>query len=159
MKKQKNKKQKNEDNGMSVSIIGKVVDMVKSLSDLSKSVIDAGDPEKYAKSITDLRKGVDSTYETMRKIIMESNKFTEEEKLQKLEELANQELESQKKCDEAIKGNREHVADIAMEALKGFMTCGLYFVPAMLKNLKLETLKGKNNSQLEEPINPDKITE
>ena len=77
----------------------------------------------------------------------------------KLEELANQELESQKKCDEAIKGNREQVADIAMEALKGFMTCGLYFVPAMLKNLKLETLKGKNNSQLEEPINPDKITE
>ena len=121
---------------MNPAVIGKVADMVKSISDLCKKVIDAGDPEKYASSVESLNKGVSDTYEQMRMIIINSDKFSEEEKLERLSQLAKQEEESKKKCDEAIKGNRQHVANIAMEVAKGLLTCGVYYVPSIARNFK-----------------------
>lgn len=126
-----------EDRKMKMAFIGKIADMIKGVADLSKSVVESTDPEKYANAVEKLNQGVSDTYEQMRTIIVNSNKLTEEEKLEKLEALAKQEFESKAKCDEAIKGNREHVANIAMEIIKGLLTCGVSFAPEIAKRLKL----------------------
>ena len=121
---------------MNPVIIEKAIELFKSVSDLSQKVIDAGDSEKYAKSVEDLNKGVSDSYDAMRNIIINSDKFSEAEKLERLEKLAEQEQESKRKCGEAIKGNREHVSNMAMEIVKGFLTCGISFIPAITKNMK-----------------------
>ena len=79
---------------MNPAFIGKIADMIKGVSDLSKSVVESTDPEKYANAMQKLNEGVSDTYEQMRTIIASSSNFTEEEKLEKLEALAKQELES-----------------------------------------------------------------
>ena len=129
-----NKKKK--DSAMNVKLIEKIVDMVKKLADLGEKVIDAGDPEKYANSVESLNRGVSDTYEQMRMIIVNSEKFSEEEKLVRLKELAEQEEESRKKCDAAIQGNREQVASIVLEVTKAFLTCGVCYVPELARNIK-----------------------
>ena len=121
---------------MNPALIQKAIDLFKSVSDLSQKVIDAGDPEKYAKSVDNLNKGVSDSYDAMRNIIINSDKFTDEEKLERLNKLAEQEQESKRKCGEAIKGNRENVANIALEVVKGFLTCGISFLPAITKNMR-----------------------
>lgn len=122
---------------MNIAVIGKIADMLKKVLDFSKSVIDAADPEKYADSVNKLHQGVSDTYSEMRAVIRESKNFTDEEKLEKLKELANQEAESKRKCEEALQGNTEHVANIALEIVKGFLTLGISFVPEIARRLKL----------------------
>ncbi len=126
-----------EDRKMNPAFIGKIADMIKSVADLSKSVVESTDPEKYANAMEKLNQGVSDTYDQMRTIIINSDKFTEEEKLEKLEALAKQELESKAKCDVALRENREHVANIAMDIIKGLLTCGVSFAPEIIKRLKL----------------------
>ena len=136
---------------MNPAIMGKLVDLFKSVANLSEKVVEQSDPEKYAKSVNELSQGVDNTYDQMRKIIIESDKFTDAQKLKKLEKLAEQEMETKKKCDEAIKGNREHVAKIALELVKGFLTCGVSFAPSIVKEIKSA---GKNQKELIEVETP-----
>lgn len=124
---------------MNIAIFEKAIDMFKGISDLCKKVIDAGDSEKYAKSVNQLNEGIDDTYANMRSIITNSEKFSDEEKIQKLKELAECEAEAKRKCGEAIQGNRENVAKISLEVLKGFLTCGISFAPAIIKQLKKAT--------------------
>lgn len=148
-KDKKEAKQKTErGEKMNSAMIGKIADMLKSISDLCKKVIDAGDPEKYAASVESLNSGVSDTYGQMRSIIVHSDKFTEDEKLKRLAELAKQEEESKKRCDEAIKGNRQQVANIALEVAKGLLTCGIYYVPGITKNFR-KTI-GKQNNAIEQ---------
>lgn len=150
MKSKDAKKKTNTNNRrekMNTAVIEKVADMVKSISDLCKKVIDAGDPEKYASSVKSLNEGVSDTYEQMRMIIVNSDKFTEKEKLERLSQLAKQEEESKRKCDEAIKGNRQQVANIALEVAKGLFTCGIYYAPGIAKNVK--NAIGKRNKSIE----------
>ena len=71
----------------------------------------------------------------MRQIIVNSNKLSDEEKLVKLAELAKQEEEANQKCNEAITGNRESVSKVVLDIVKGFATCGLYFMPDIAKRL------------------------
>ena len=136
---------------MNPAIIEKLIDLFKSVANLSEKVVEQSDPEKYAKSVNELSQGVDNTYDQMRKIIIESDKFTDAQKLKKLKKLAEQEMETKKKCDEAIKGNREHVAKIALELVKGFLTCGVSFAPSIVKEIKSA---GKNQKELIEVETP-----
>jgi ATP-dependent DNA ligase len=140
---------------MSVAVVGKLIEMVKQIADLSKTVIEASDPEKYAKGVEALNSGVSQTYDQMRSVIVNSNKFSDEEKLERLQELALQEQASKQKCSEAINGNREQVAKIAMEVVTGLLTCGISFVPEIAKRLKIslsdsgvETICNTNNPMI-----------
>ena len=135
---------------MTPAFIGKIADMIKGVSDLSKSVVESTDPEKYANAMQKLNEGVSDTYGQMRTIIASSSNLTEEEKLEKLEALAKQELESKAKCEEALRGNREYVANIAMEIIKGLLTCGVSFAPAIVKKLKLPVGDGANQQNFGE---------
>ena len=128
---------------MNVAIVEKIADMIKEISSLSKTVVESADSEKYAKSVESLNKEVDATYAQMRSLIVNSEKFSDDEKLERLEKLAKQEEESKRKCGEAIKGNRENVAKIALEVAKGLMTCGISFVPGIVKSLKSTESKSK----------------
>ena len=134
---------------MATPIIEKAIDLFKSISDLCKKVMDAGDPTKYAQSVEELNQGVSDTYVTMRTIIINSKQFSDEEKLRRLTELAEQESEAKRKCGEAIKGNRENVAKIALDVVMGLLTCGISFAPAILKNLKSALADGKNIPEID----------
>ena len=143
---------------MNISMISKAIELVKQVTELTKAVIDSADPEKYAKSVNSLNSGVSDTYEQMRLIIINSEKFTEEEKLARLQELSEQEQASKEKCAEAIKGNREHVAKIAMEVVKGLLTCGISFAPEIAKKMKT-SLSNEDREMLLEANEPILIEE
>ena len=137
---------------MGFMIIDSALKLCKSVSDLSQKVIDAADPEKYSKSVDELNKGVSDSYAAMRNIIMTSEKFSDEEKLERLNKLAEQEQESKRKCGEAIKGNRENVANISLEIVKGFLTCGISFAPSIAKNMKASTKQEQITIDGEAPL-------
>lgn len=73
----------------------------------------------------------------MRSIIVNSNEFSDEEKVKKLQELAGYEMNAKRNCSEMIMDNRENVAKITMEVVKGLLTCGLSFAPAIVKRMKV----------------------
>ena len=137
---------------MNIGVLGKIADMIKEISSLARTVVESADSDKYAYSVETLNKGVSDTYEQMRLLIMNSDKFSDEEKLERLAALAEQESESKRKCGEAIKGNRENVANIALEVAKGLLTCGISFVPGIAKELKL---LGNKQKALEQQKMPD----
>ncbi len=132
---------------MGAGIIKAAIEMVKSLSELSTKVIEAGDPEKYVESVEKLHNGVDESYAMMRNIVENDTKLSTEEKLEKLKEIAEGEQKAKEKCGEALDGHREKTAKIALDVLKGFLTCGLSFTPALIKNIK-NALEGKNDPEL-----------
>ena len=121
---------------MNPGFIKAIVDMIKGVADLCKAVLDASDPEQYAKGVNKLNEGVSDTYTEMRRIIADSDTFSEEEKLKRLSELSEMEAASKKKCEEAIRGNREHIGKVTFEIIAGFLTCGVYFAPAIVQKLK-----------------------
>lgn len=129
------KEPKGKGGNMNIKFIEKIADAVKSISELCQKAIDAGDPEKYARSVEKLNQGVSDTYDQMRQIIISSEKFTDEEKLERLTNLAKQELDSKEKCAEAIKGNREQVANIVISITKGLLTCGICYLPGIARSL------------------------
>lgn len=118
------------------TIIVSALEILKEIFSLSKKVLDSTDSEKHAKSVNALNVGVSDTYAKMREIIVNCNKFSDEEKIQKLAELAEQEKESKEKCNEMILENRKNVTDVIMTVLKGFLTCGISFAPEIIKGLK-----------------------
>ena len=128
---------------MGAGIIKAAIDMIKSLSDLSTKVIEAGDPEKYVESVEKLHQGVDKSYAMMRDIVEKDTELSTEEKLNKLKEIAESEQQAKEKCGEALDGHREKTAKITLDVLKGFLTCGLSFTPAIIKNIK-KALEGKD---------------
>lgn len=121
---------------MKIKIIEKAIELFKSVSDLCKQVLESSDPEKYATSVQKLNEGVSETYDVMRKIIEQSEQFSDEEKIQKLAELSKQEQLSKSNCAELIKGHREHTAQIAKDIFSGLLTCGLSYIPAIAKGIK-----------------------
>ncbi len=123
-----------------------IPELIKSISNLTTKVIDACDPEKHARSVEQLHQGVSDTYDTMRKVIMESKTFSDEEKLQKLAEISKQEENSKERCAEVLKGHREHVSKIAMEVFAGLVTCGISCIPGVTKSF--HALMKKQNIEL-----------
>ena len=121
---------------MAVAFVGKIADMVKSVSELAQSVVEQGDSKKYADSVETLNQGVGSTYEQMRLLIVNSETLSDTEKLERLRELAELERESKGQCGKEIQENREHVGKIALEVTKGVLTCGLSFAPSIVKEVK-----------------------
>ncbi len=121
---------------MSLGLVKSAIDMVNSLSNLTQKVMDAGDPEKYSESIERLHQGVAESYDMMRQIVQNDDSLTADEKIEKLKKIAEDEETSKKKCGEALEGHREKTAQIAITVLKGFLTCGLSFTPAIIKSIK-----------------------
>ena len=134
---------------MSTPILGSVIELLKNISSLCNKVIDSSDPEKHAKSVNELNKGVSDTYEEMRKIIVNSDKFSDDEKIKRLQQLSKQEETSKKKCSELIAENRKNIAKTVMYILEGFLTCGISFTPAIMKQVKNTILEG-NELQINE---------
>lgn len=128
-----------------MAFIGKIADMVKGVSDLGKTVVEQADSEKYANSVDSLNKGVSDTYEQMRLLIVNSDSLSDEEKLEKLQLLAEQERESKRQCGQEIRENRENVGKIALEVTKGVLTGGLSFAPSIVKEVKqMKKMKQKD---------------
>lgn len=127
---------------MGVAIFSIVLEMIKNITSLCNKVADAGDSEKYARSINELSQGVSDSYSQMRNIICNSDKFSDDEKLIKLQELAGQEIEAKRKCDEMVKENRKNIGKIVLYVFEGLLTCGLSFAPAIIEKINNATSKG-----------------
>ena len=59
-----------------------------------------------------------------------------EQKLDKLEKLANSQIAAKQSCDETLKGNREHVHKIVSEVFFGLTTCGISYIPKIIGSKK-----------------------
>lgn len=121
---------------MNVGMMGKLVSLVGKISDLSKSTLNAADSEKYASSVVKLNQDVDATYSVMRDVIMQDKNLSTDEKLERLKQLTEYEEASKKKCDEAIRGNRENVSKVVFEIFKALLTCGISLAPGIIRNIK-----------------------
>ena len=129
---------------MSPTLIKTAIETLKSMTDLTSKVIDAGDPEKYAKSVEQLHSGVEESFDLMRKLVNEDQSLSTDEKLERLKKIAAEEQAAKEKCGAALEGHREKTAKIALDVLKGFLTCGISFTPAIVKSLK-QSLSGKES--------------
>lgn len=134
---------------MNPAIIKAAIDMIKSVSDLSKTVVEESDGEKFARGVNELNKGVSDTYTEMRNIIVNDEKLSADEKLERLSALAESEAKSKARCEEAIKGNREHIGKIVLEVFAGLLTCGISFTPAIVNKFKQSIEKGKELPMIE----------
>ena len=134
---------------MGLPIIQYIVQIVKNITELGNKIIDSADNEKYAKAVNSLNKNVDETYEKMRELIEKDETLTIEQKLDKLEKLANSQIAAKQSCDETLKGNREHVHKIVSEVFFGLTTCGISYIPKIIgskKNIaQLENKETKYN--------------
>ena len=154
MKKNSTKKNTGgKNNKMNPAIIKAAMEMIKSVSDMTKTVVEASDAEKYAQGVNELNKGVSDTYTEMRNIIVNDKNLSADEKLKKLDALAESEAKSKARCEEAIKGNREHVAKIVLEVFAGLLTCGISFAPAIVNKFKQSIEKGTELPILECSVN------
>ena len=146
---------------MSPAIIQSAIEMVKSISDLTGKVLDAGDPEKLAVSVEKLHGGIAESYSMMRRIVENDEKLSTDEKIKKLEQLAKKEQEAKDDAVKLLEEHRERTAKIALDVLKGFLTCGLSFTPALIVNIK-KALDGKeefDSIEVETGESPELIEE
>lgn len=129
---------------MKIQIIKSAIEMLNKLVDLAHKVIEAQDPEKYTKAVDTLHGGVGDAFKMMREIIEKDTTLSVDEKLEKLKKLAEDEEAAKKRCGEAIEGHSEKVAKVSLDVLKGFLTCGLSFTPAIAKSVKNALSKGED---------------
>ncbi len=144
---------------MNIKIIEYAVAAIKNFTSLSEKVIDAGSPEKYANGIEKMSKSVDDTYAVMRDIVAQDNTLTTDEKLNRLNAVADSQQRAKEKCGEAIKGNRENVAKVTFEVVKGFLTCGVSFLPAIIKETKKTLGKKEDQEMIDELVAETGIVE
>lgn len=121
---------------MNATIFGQFLSLFEKVTDVSQSVADAADADKYAKSIHLLNEDVEKTYAVMRELIEKDDTMSTEEKLERLTKLAELEEQSKKTCDEAIQGNREHVAKIVTQVVTALLTGGISLAPSLFRALK-----------------------
>lgn len=138
---------------MNIKLISELAKMIKSISELTQKVINAGDPQKLAAGIQELNQNINLTYDGMRSVVINSKEFSDDEKIEKLQKLAVQEQEALRVANETIKSNRENAGKVALEVFKGLLTCGISFAPDIVKGLK-NTLSKENV-----PIDPNLLIE
>jgi hypothetical protein len=132
---------------MAVPIIKGIVEIVKNITILGNKIVDSADSEKYANDIYNLNKDVEETYVKMRELISNDDTLTTDQKLEKLEKLANSQQVAKKSCEEAIKGNREHISKIIGEIFLALTTCGISYIPKVLNSQNKHNTKKLNVSQ------------
>ena len=127
---------------MNPLIIKGAVDAFKNATELGGKVVEAGSSDKYAKGVNELNKEVSDTQAEIRNIIVNSNEFTDAEKIEKLKELAQEQAEVKKQGGEEIKENRENVGRVVSEVAKGVLTGGISLVaPKIVKGIKNSSAK------------------
>ena len=72
----------------------------------------------------------------MRQMIIEDEQLSTDEKMKRLESIDQSQQQAQERREKAIKENRENVSKVALEIFKGFLTCGISFVPAVVNEMK-----------------------
>jgi ATP-dependent DNA ligase len=134
---------------MSPGIIKAIAEAVKSVADLGTNVVESADSEKYAKSLNEFHKGVEENYSLMRNLINNDESLSTDEKLKRLEDVAQKEADAKKNYGESIRKDREHVTETVMNVVGGFLTCGAYLAPSIIKNIK-NAVNGKDEVYIEE---------
>lgn len=119
---------------MKKKLIDKFADISQNMSEVAKSVVEDGSTEKYIQAVETLHDG--DTHREMRKLIVNSEEFSDAEKLRRLAELDDREMASKKEHGESIKSNREHAANTALKIVAGVLTAGMSVaVPEIAKTV------------------------
>ncbi len=114
---------------MNPAIIEAIGGVLNGLLKSTEKIIDAGDPEKLAKAVNEMNKGVDTNYELQRKVVMDDSKLSADEKLERLSKIAEAEKNTKLEMTGAINKNREQVAEIAKDVFYSLVTGGAYLIP------------------------------
>lgn len=130
---------------MGAVFVEAIVDAVKKLTDFCKDLVGLADAQKYASGVEALNQEVEKTFSMMREIIMNDNSLTSEQKIEKLNKLADRQEAAQKNREKAVEGNRDGVLKVVKEIVFALATCGVY----CLHSSKHGKKKAK---ELQEPI-------
>ena len=121
---------------MNTELIQYAGKVIEGIFGLTNKTMEESNPQKFADGVQTLAQGVGESYELMRKIVLESTEFSDTEKIEKLKDLANSEIQSKKACGEILQGNREHTANVISNVFEDFLSCGVSFAPALISQLK-----------------------
>ena len=111
---------------MSVGVVEAIVEAVKNLTGFCKELVGIADAEKYANGVETLNKEVETTFAMMREVIINDDSLTSEQKIEKLNKLADRQEAAQRNREKAVDGNRESVLKVMKEILFALATCGIY---------------------------------
>ena len=118
---------------MNVKFLEVIAKAGEGLVSIANKITDGADSEKFVKSVEELDKSVDSTYDKIEEMIMQDSTLSAEEKCDKLEKIAKSRLSAKQTCAETIKENRENVAKVVGEVFLALATCGISYVPKLIK--------------------------
>ncbi len=135
---------------MNIKIFEYIAQAIKNITSLCNKLVDAGDAEKYAQGVKSLNESVDDTYAKMREVILNDDTLTSDQKLERLEKIANSQLSARQTCEEAIKGNRENISKIVADVLLVAATCGLSKFISVVNNGKAKKVKELPESEAEQ---------
>ena len=144
---------------MGIAIFNGIMQAFGNILGICTKAMDASDSEKYVQSVEKLTHNVDQTYEKMREIISNDETLTADEKIEKLEKIANSQIAARQTCEEAIKGNRENVVGVAGEVLLAFATCGISYAPKLISRKKRKCLENIEASVVESKKQPELLSE
>ena len=121
---------------MAIPIIEGIVQIIKNLISFCDKTSDNLNAEKYSIGVNKLNSSVDDTYAGIREIIINDKSLSAEKKIEKLDKLAQSQISARQSCENAVKGNRDNVAKFISEVVLALATCGLSYVPKLVREIK-----------------------
>lgn len=121
---------------MNLAVISKLTPLFEKVADLCKNVMNAGDSEKFAKSVLTFNQDVSEHCAEMRALVINDSEMSTENKLECLKAILELEQDAKYKSTKAIQENREHVAKVALVVTKAALTCGVSLAPEIVKSIK-----------------------
>jgi len=142
-----------EGNKMAVpAIVSNIVQAVKSLLSTCEKMADGADAHKYATSVQSLNQDVDETYTQIRELIVKNDKYSDDQKIEKLEKLAQSQISARQSCQEAISGNREGVSKMIGSFFLALATCGLSYIPKLVTELKKNKINKVDIDKIQDSV-------
>ena len=123
-------------------LVKAIFEAVKKTVSLCDKVVESSDSEKYTKSIQDLNACAEETFAAMRTVITEDQTITSDEKLKRLEALADRQIVARQTCEDALKGNKENSSNVVGTVLLAISTGGVSLgVSNIIKKIKKDKSK------------------
>ena len=111
-----------------------IVEAAKNIAAFCKELVGVADAEKYANGVQALGEDLENTFSMMKEVIMNDDTLTADEKLEKLEKIANRQERAQENRQKALDGNRNSVLKLLREITLALLTCGVSCLPVIFKD-------------------------
>ena len=123
---------------MNVKFFDYIAEAIKHITSFCDKAMDEADGEHFTENVRRMSEHTEETYQLMRRLIEEDTTLSTDEKLKRLDKIAQSQERTRQNCAETIQGNREHIVKIVKEIFLALTTCGLSYAPKIIEQLKQE---------------------